>query len=82
LAFSDVGVGENAPETRTTVGERGQHRVPGAPNRVEFAADQPFDSCIGFRDGAEDLPLTGLRCDIANPHLQMPLIFLTIAYEG
>jgi hypothetical protein len=62
--FSDVGVGETAPETRTTRGERGHRRVLGAPNRVEFAADQPFDRCIGLRDGPGCLLR---KLDIRNP---------------
>jgi hypothetical protein len=78
----DAGIGENTPERWTTVGEGGHRRVHGAPNGVEFAADQRFDSRIGFRDGAENLSSTSLRFDIADPHLQMPLPILTAADEG
>src|ERR1700722_1007828 len=78
----DAGIGETMPETRTPGGERGQHRVLGAHNGVESAADQRFDSRIGFRDGPENLPATSLRFDIADPHLQMPLPILTAADEG
>jgi hypothetical protein len=67
--FGDAGVGENAPETRTTVGKRGHRRDLRAPNGVEFAADQRFDSRICFRDGAENLPTTSLRLDIARAGL-------------
>jgi len=67
---------------RATIGEGDHRRVLGAPNGVEFAADQRFDSRIGFRDGAENLPATSLRFDIADLHLKMPLRILTAADEG
>jgi hypothetical protein len=54
--FGDAGIDENAPEPRTTVGEGGHRRVLGAPNGVEFAADQRFERRIGFGDGAENPP--------------------------
>jgi hypothetical protein len=80
--FSDARVRENAPETRTTVAEHGQHQDLGAPNGFGFTADQRFDSCIGFRDGAEYLPATSLCFDIADPHLRMPLSVPAAPYEG
>ena len=45
-----------AAKAGAPVGERGQRRVLGSPDRVEAAADQHFDVRIGFRDGAENLP--------------------------
>jgi hypothetical protein len=78
--FAGRNLGQVSP--RTIVGEGGHRRVLGAPNGVEFVADQRFDRRIGFRDGAEYLPATGLRFDIADPHLQMPLPILTAADEG
>jgi hypothetical protein len=68
--------GNDALPIRTSVLVRWRLRPGsrfGAPNGVEFAADQRFDSRIGFRDGAENQPATSLRFDIADPHLQMPL---------
>jgi hypothetical protein len=40
-----------------------------------------FDVCIGFGNGTENLPPTGLRFDVADPHFQMPLAVLTAADE-
>jgi len=38
-------------------------------------------SRVSFRDSAEDLSATGLRFDIANPHLQMALTILAAPDE-
>jgi hypothetical protein len=62
-----AGVGENAPKSRTTIGEGRQRGVAGSAGGVEAPADQRLDVRVGFRDGAENLSATGLRFDIANP---------------
>jgi len=77
----DAGIGENAPKARAAVGEGGQRRVFGSPDSVEVAADQRSDVGIGFGDGVENLPATGRRFDIADPHLQMPLVLRATANE-
>ena len=51
------------------------------PDRVEVAADQRPDVRAGFGDGTENLTATGLRFDIADPHLQRPLALRAAADE-
>jgi hypothetical protein len=41
--FKDASIGENTPESRTTIGEGRQRGVAGAANRIEVLSDQPFD---------------------------------------
>lgn len=79
--LADAGISENAPQSGTPVGEGGQHRVLGSSDGVEALADQGFDVCIGFGNGSENLPATGLRFDVTDPHLQMSLAVLTAADE-
>jgi len=57
----------------------GRSRVLGSSDGGEALADQDLDVRIGLGDGTENLPPTGLRFDIADPHLQMPLAVLTAA---
>src|SRR6202041_2729992 len=59
--FQDTTIGENTPESRTTIGEGGPRGVVGAANRIEVLSDQPFDVCPGFRDGTENLTAAGFR---------------------
>ena len=69
----DAGIGENAAKTGTTVGERGHRGVLGSADGVKAPADQHLDVRIGVDDGAENLPATGRRFDIADANLKMPL---------
>ena len=74
--FSDAGIGESAPKSGTTIGAGRQFGVFRSADAVEVPADQHPDVRVGFGDGAEDMPATELRFDIANPHLQMKLPIL------
>jgi hypothetical protein len=74
--FQDARIGENAPESGTTIGESRQHGVLVSANRVEVVSDQPFDVRPDFRDAVENLTATGRRFDIAYPHLEMTLVVL------
>src|SRR5271157_1467012 len=78
----DAGVSENAPEPGTTIGESGQRGFFSSADSVEVSVDQHFDVRFRSGDGAENLPATGLRFDIADPHLEMPLPVLTTPDEG
>ena len=78
----DAGVGQDAPEPGTAVGEGGQRRVPGPADGVEGAADQRPNVCVGLRDCAENLSSAGLCFDIADPDLEVPLAVLAAADEG
>jgi hypothetical protein len=80
--FQDASIGENTPESRTTIGEGRQRDVTGAANRVEVLSDQPFDVCPGLRDSAENLTAAGFRFDIANPHFKPTFSVLAAPYEG
>src|SRR3954470_13836994 len=82
IGVADAGLGETAAQAGAAVGEGGQYRVFASPDGVEAAADQHFDVGIGFGDGAENLSAASRRFDIADPHLQMPLVRLTTADEG
>jgi len=77
----DAGIGQTAPEPRTAVGEGGQCRALTPADSVEVAADQLGNGGAGSSDGAEDLTATGLRFNIADPHLQMPLALCATANE-
>ena len=79
---SDAGIGENAPEPRTTVGEGGQRRGLGSADGVEVPADQPREVSAGSGDSAENLAPPRVRFDVAHPHLQVPLPVLTAPDEG
>ena len=46
--FQDASIGENTPESRTTIGEGRQRGVTGGANRIEVLSDQPFDVCPAF----------------------------------
>ncbi len=77
----DAGAGPNTLEPGTTIGEGRQCRVLGSPDSVEIAADQRLNVGIGFGDGAENLAVTCIRFNIADPHLQMPLALRAAADE-
>ena len=79
MAVQDTSIGENTPESRTTIGE-GRQR--GVANRIEVLSDQPFDVCRGLRDAAENLTAAGVRFDIANRHLKPTFSVLAAPYEG
>ena len=78
----DASVEKNAPQSGTAVGERRQRRALGASDSVEAAADQRSEVRVGLGDGAEDLPSSGRRLDIADPDLQVPLAVLAAPDEG
>jgi hypothetical protein len=78
----DVGIGENAPEPRTTVAEGGQCRALGSPDGIQAPADQSFEVRISFGDRGENLPSTSLRFNIANPHLQVAFAVPAAADKG
>ena len=80
--FRDASVEEDAPQPGAAVGERGQYRVLCPPDRVEVAADQRHEIRVGLRHGAEDLPSSCRRLDIADPDFQVPLAVLAAADEG
>jgi hypothetical protein len=73
---------EDAPQSGTAVGERRRRRALGVSDRVEAAADQRRAVRVGPGDGAEGLPLSARRLDIADPDLQVPLAGLAAADEG
>jgi hypothetical protein len=78
----DAGVRENAPKSRTAVGESDQSRMLGAPDSVEVSVDQHLQVRFGFGDGTENLPSTKFRFNIADAYLKMPLRFLATPDEG
>src|SRR4051794_37065241 len=80
--LSDAGISEDALEAWAPIGEGGQPRLLASSDGVEAAVDQHLDVGIGFGDGAEHLSAASRRFDIADPHLQMPLVRLTAADEG
>jgi hypothetical protein len=61
------GIGENAPEPRTTVGKGCQRRALDLPDGIHAPTDQRFVVRISFGDSGENLLPTTLRFDIANP---------------
>ncbi len=74
-----IHIKKDAPQPGTAVGERGQRRALGASCGLEAAADQCSEVRLGLGDGAEDLPPSGCRLDIADPDLQVPLAVLAAA---
>ena len=68
----DAGVGENRRSPETSVGERRQRRMLGAPDGVKVPDDQHLDIRFGFGHGTENLPTAGFRFDVADTHLKMP----------
>jgi hypothetical protein len=80
--FGDSGIGENASESRTSIGEDRQFGAFRSADGVKVPADQCLGVRIGFRDGIENLSCTGFGFDVANPHLQMTLPVLTTPDEG
>jgi hypothetical protein len=80
--LKDASIGENSPESWTTIGEGRQRGVAGAANRIEVLSDQPFNVCPSLRDGAENPTAAGFRFDIANPHLKPTFSVLAARYEG
>jgi hypothetical protein len=76
------GIGENAPEPRTTVGKGCQRRALDLPDGIHAPTDQRFEVRISFVDSGENLLPTTLRFDIANPHLQVVFAVLAAAHEG
>src|SRR5215213_7718682 len=78
----DASVEKNAPQPGTAVGKRRQHCALGPPDRIEAAADQAYEIRVGLRHGAEDLPPSARRLDIADPNLQLPLAGLATPNEG
>jgi hypothetical protein len=67
--FGDASSGENSSKSRTSIGEGCQYGAFRSADGVEAPADQYLDVRIGLRDGAKNLSTTGLRFDIAKPHL-------------
>src|SRR3954470_24085440 len=78
----DASVEKNAPQPGTAVGKRRQHCALGPPDRIEATADQACEIRVGLRHGAEDLPPSARRLDIADPNLQPPLAGLATPNEG
>src|SRR3954466_12922443 len=78
----DASVEKNAPQPGTAVGKRRQRCALGPPDRIEAAADQACEIRVGLRHGAEDLPPSARRLDIADPNLQLPLAGLATPNEG
>jgi hypothetical protein len=50
------GIGEDGPQTGTTIGERGQARAAGSPYCLESLPDPFPDVRVALGDGAEYLP--------------------------
>jgi hypothetical protein len=80
--FGDTGIGENASKSRTSIREGRQFGAFCSADGVEAPVDQYLDVCVGLGDSAENLSATGLRFDIANPHLQVTLPILAAPDEG
>ena len=80
--FGDSSIVENASKSKTSIGEGRQFGAFQSADGVEAPADQYLDVRIGFRDRTENLPCTGFRFDIANPHLQVTFSVLTAPDEG
>ena len=78
----DARLEKDTPQPGAAIGERGQYRRPGASHGVETAADQRREIRVGLRHGAEHLPASRRRLDIADPDLQVPLATLAAADEG
>src|SRR5215212_1923435 len=78
----DSSVEKNPPQPGTTVGKRRQRCALGPPDRIEAAADQACEIRVGLRYGAEGLPSSARRLDIADPDLEVPLAGLAAADEG
>src|SRR3954452_22257540 len=78
----DASVEKNAPQPGTAVGKRRQRCALGPPDRIEAAADQACEIRVDLRHGAEDLPSSARRLDIADPNLQVPLAGLSTPNEG
>src|SRR3954469_18216668 len=78
----DASVEKNAPQPETAVGKRRQRCALGPPDRIKAAADQCSEIRVGLCHGAEDLPSSARRLDIADPDLEVPLAGLAAADEG
>src|SRR6476661_10201657 len=78
----DASVEEDAPQPGAAVGERGQYRILGASYTIEAATDQGREVRAGLRHGAEHLPSSCRRLDVADPDLQVPLARLATPDEG
>src|SRR5215217_784121 len=78
----DASVEKNAPQPGTAVGKRRQHCALGPPDPIEAAADQACEIRVGLRYGAEDLPSSAGRLDIADSNLQLPLAGLATPNKG
>jgi hypothetical protein len=65
----------------TTVSECGHRGVCGSADRLKASPDQHRDIRIGLGDGAEDLPPTIRRLDVANANLQMAFVVMAAADE-
>jgi hypothetical protein len=79
--LGDTSIDENAPKPWTTIGEGRQVGAFNSSDGVEAPAYQRLDVRVGFRDGAENQSTTGLRLDVANPHLQMTFSILATSDE-
>src|SRR3954452_6838359 len=75
----DARVEKNAPQPETAVSKRRQRCALGPPDRIEAAADQACEIRVGLRHGAEGLPSSARRLDIADPDLEVPLAGLAAA---
>src|SRR4051794_23770749 len=78
----DASVEKKAPQPGTAIGKRRQRCALGPPDRIEAAADQACEIGVGLRYGAEDLPSSARRLDIADPDLQVPLAGPATPNEG
>jgi len=80
--LGDTGIGQNTSKARTPIGEGRQRGAFRSADSVEAPADQHLDVRVGSGDGAENLPATRLRFDIANPYLQVTFSVLATSNEG
>jgi integration host factor subunit alpha len=73
LRFLATGLRENRPKARGAVGEGGHLGVGGSTDRLKAPPDHHGDLCVGLRHGAEHLPATAGRLDVADVnHPQTP----------
>jgi hypothetical protein len=75
-------VGQDRPQTGTTVRECGHRSVGGAANDLKVSADQRRDVGVSLGDRSEHLSASTGGLDVADADLQVAFAFFAAADEG
>src|SRR3954453_15931359 len=80
--FRYASIGQNHPQTRTTVGERGHLGGIGPAYGFQCLLDLHGEIRIGFSNGAESLAGTVSSLDVADADLKMTFGVFAASYEA